>query len=77
MNSINDLTSDQDKSFEELDEQASQEIIGGADLTTKIRLPNNQFPVGGAGCPACLSGLDPRYNLKQPSEIQPLENLKY
>jgi hypothetical protein len=61
---INDLIND-NESLQELDERKSHQIIGGSGTSKKtktIGITIDQFPPGDGGCPACLSGYDPRYN---------------
>jgi hypothetical protein len=61
---INDLMSD-NQNLQELDEQKSQEISGGGSTskeTKTIGIRVDQFPPGDGGCPACISGYDPRYD---------------
>lgn len=59
---INNLIVEEAKDFKELDDRELHETKGGKSASKSIHLPYNQFPPGGAGCPACISGLDPRYN---------------
>jgi bacteriocin-like protein len=65
MNDLNfsNLSSNGTQEFKELSERELQEIQGGASNEKTISLPVKPFtPKGGGGCPACLSGYDPRYD---------------
>jgi hypothetical protein len=58
---IDDLMSD-NENLQELDEQKSRQISGGSTKTKTISLPVDHYPPGDGGCPACLSGYDPRFD---------------
>jgi hypothetical protein len=61
---INDLISDSEN-LQELNEQKSRQIVGGRGTSQKtktIGIPVEEFPPGEGGCPACLSGYDPRFD---------------
>jgi hypothetical protein len=58
---IDDLMSDYEN-LQELDEQKSLQISGGKTTSKTISIPIDWYPPGDGGCPACISGYDPRYD---------------